>query len=241
VTFDPLVPRPIDRPTEAGGDLAAAKIIAAPSDPSAWPAWRAELTAWRERARQGFDGSLYERPEYAWTQGCFAVALVWLWDELLYDFDARRFTPERLVEHGRREFGGFDGVVLWHAYPVIGIDDRNQFDWYREVLGLRDLVAQLRADGTRVFLDYNPWDIGTRREPVDDATAVAGLVSWLDADGVFLDTLKEAPAELRAALDDVRPGIEILEVSARTGAGVDRWLMRLGELSALGARRRVIV
>ena len=42
-------------------------------------------------------------------------------------------------------------------------------------------------------------------------------------------------------LDDVRPGIEILEVSARTGAGVDRWLMRLAELSALGARRRVIV
>ena len=47
--------------------------------------------------------------------------------------------------------------------------------------------------------------------------------------------------QTRRNLDDVRPGIEILEVSARTGAGVDRWLMRLAELSALGARRRVIV
>src|SRR5439155_3563712 len=109
--------------------------------------------------------------------------------------------------HGRGEFGGFDGVVLWHAYPVIGIDDRNQFDWYREVDGLRGLVERLRAAGVRVFLDYNPWDTGTRREQVDDATAVAGLVSWLGADGVFLDTLKEAPGALRAAVDAVRPGV----------------------------------
>jgi hypothetical protein len=152
---------------------------------------------------------VYRRPEFAWTQSCFAVALVWLWDELLYDFDTGRFTPERLLEEGSREFGGFDGVVLWHAYPVIGIDDRNQFDWYRDVPGLPGLVAALRRAGVRVFVDYNPWDVGTRREPVDDAEAVASIVEWLDADGVFLDTMKEAGAELRAALERVRPGVAL--------------------------------
>jgi sulfatase modifying factor 1 len=207
MSFDPLVPRPVDLPTPIDGDLGSAKIVAAPSDPAGWPAWREELAAWRESARAGYDGSLYERPELAWTQSCFAVALVWLWDELLYDFETGRFTPERLLEHGKHEFGGFDGVVLWHAYPVIGIDDRNQFDWYREVFGIRELVSRLRAGGVRVFLDYNPWDTGTRREPVEDATAVAGLVSWLDADGVFLDTLREAPGALRGAVDAVRPGV----------------------------------
>jgi formylglycine-generating enzyme len=207
VSFDPLVPRPIDLPTGLDGDLTAAKIIAAPSNPAEWPAWRDALVRWREGARNGYDGALYERPEFAWTQSCFSVALIWLWDELLYDFEAGRFTPERLLEHGRAEFGGFDGVVLWHAYPVIGLDDRNQFDWYREVPGLRELVAALRAAGVRVFLDYNPWDTGTRREPVDDAATVAQLVAWLDADGVFLDTLKEAPADLRGAVDEARPGV----------------------------------
>jgi formylglycine-generating enzyme len=207
VTLDPLVPRPIDLPTPIDGDLDTAKIIAAPADPADWPAWRARLAAWRDGAQAGYDGSLYERPEYAWTQACFSVALVWLWDELLYDFEAGQFTPERLLAHGEREFGGFDGVVLWHAYPVIGIDDRNQFDWYRDVVGIRELVAGLRAAGVRVFVDYNPWDTGTRREPDDDARSVARLVSSLDADGVFLDTLKEAPSELRAALDAVRPGV----------------------------------
>ena len=205
--LNPLVPRPIDLPTPIDGDLDTAKIIAAPGDPADWQAWRERLAAWRADARIGYSGALYTRPEFAWTQSCFSVALVWLWDELLYDFEAERFTPERLLEEGRREFGGFDGVVLWHAYPVIGIDDRNQFDWYRDVPGLPELVAALHGAGVRVFVDYNPWDVGTRRDPVDDAEAAASIVKWLDADGVFLDTMKEAPAELRFALDRVRPGV----------------------------------
>src|SRR5439155_3367728 len=185
------VPRPIDLPTAVDGELDGAKIIAAPDDPAAWPRWRERLAAWREeaRARIDYSGSLYARPELAWTQSCFSVALVWLWDELLYDFEAERFTPERLLEEVRREFGGFDGVVLWHAYPWIGIDDRNQFDWYRDVPGLPELVTALRAAGVRVFVDYNPWDVGTRREPVDDARAVVTVAERLDADGVFLDPM----------------------------------------------------
>ncbi len=205
---DPWSPRPIDRPTDVvpGAELDGAKILAAPDDPAAWPQWRAELAAWRERARAGYTGELYEEPSFTWTQSCFSVALVWLWDELLYDFEEADFTPERLIADAER-CGGFDGVVLWHAYPVIGIDDRNQFDWYRDVPGIRELVAALHAAGIRVFVDYNPWDVGTRREPVDDAHAVAEVVAWLGADGVFLDTMKEAPQTLRATLDAIRSGI----------------------------------
>ena len=67
-----------------------------------------------------------------------------------------RFTPERLLADARERFGGFDGVVLWHAYPVIGIDDRNQWDFYRDVPGLPELVADLQDAGVTVFVDYNP-------------------------------------------------------------------------------------
>ena len=200
MTFDPLVPRPIDRPTPIDGELDNAKIIAAPDDPADWPAWRDALARWRDGARAGYDGSAYERLE--WTQSCFSVALVWLWDERLYDHEAQRFTPERLLAEAAEEFGGYDAVVLWHAYPVIGIDERNQFDWYRDVPGIRELVATFQQRDVRVFVDYNPWDVGTRREPVGDAAAVAELVRELGADGVFLDTMKEAMPELRAALPD---------------------------------------
>jgi len=215
---DPLVPRPIDLhtavPLEPDADLEpldTAKIFAAPDDPSDWPAWRETLARWRAEAaaRIGYDGAAYDAPEYAWTRGCHVVALAWLWDELLYDHEARRFTPERFCAESEREFGGLDGIVLWHAYPVIGIDERNQFDFYREVAGIRELVADLQERGLRVFVDYNPWDVGTRREPVADDLAIAQLVEELGADGVFLDTMKEGQPGLRAALDAVRPGLAL--------------------------------
>lgn len=206
-SHDPFVPRPIDLPTRVPltgplDSLDGAKIFAAPDDPAEWPAWRAALAQWRDEARERVqhEGSAYERAELRWTQRCFACALVWLWDELLYDHDVQRFTPERLLDEAEREFGGYDGLVLWHAYPVIGIDERNQFDYYRDVPGIRELVAAIKARGVRVFVDYNPWDTGTRRESVSDADAVAEVVLWLDADGVFLDTMKEAMPGLLTAV-----------------------------------------
>ena len=146
MSFDPLVPRPIDRPTppRLEAELDDAKILAAPDDPADWPAWRHTLARWREEARDGYDGSGYEDPGLEWTQSCFTVALLWLWDERLYDH-SRRFTPDALLDEAEREHGGFDGVVLWHAYPVIGIDERNQFDFYRDVPGLRELVVAFQA------------------------------------------------------------------------------------------------
>jgi hypothetical protein len=217
---DPLVPRPIDRPTvlpldgtldPETGDIA--KIFAAPDDPADWPAWRAALTRWRTEAheRLGYRGSQYDRPETAWTASCYSVALVWLWDERLFTggrFDVAGFLA-RTADHG-----GFDGVVLWHAYPVIGIDDRNQFDFYRDVPGLRDVVAEFQARGVRVFLDYNPWDTGTRRAPHDDAEELALLATELRADGIFLDTMKEGDSRLVSALLDNDPP-QVLEGESR--------------------------
>jgi hypothetical protein len=213
--LDPLVPRPLDRPTrvplEPGADLTPldkGKILAAPDDPALWPRWRETLDRWRSDARErhGYDDALYQRPELRWASECFVVSQVWLWDELLYDWDTHRFTPERLLADARERFGGFDGVVLWHAYPVIGIDDRNQWDFYRDVEGLHDLVKTLHDNGVRVFVDYNPWDVGTRRSG-DDAAELAALVAELEIDGVFLDTLKEGNGSLLTQLDAARPGV----------------------------------
>jgi hypothetical protein len=217
---DPLVPRPIDQPTvlpldgtldPEAGDIA--KIFAAPDGPADWPAWRAALTRWRAEAheRLGYSGSQYDRPETAWTASCYSVALLWLWDERL--FTGGRFDVAGFLER-TADYGGFDGVVLWHAYPIIGIDDRNQFDFYRDVPGLRDVVAEFQARGVRVFLDYNPWDTGTRRAPHDDAEELALLATELRTDGMFLDTMKEGDSRLVSALLDNDPP-QVLEGESR--------------------------
>jgi ribokinase len=214
--LNPLLPRPIDRPTTlpldgdldpATGDVA--KIFAAPDDPADRPAWRAALHRWRDEARTrlAYDGSIYERPGAEWTRSCYSVALVWLWDERLFDRSRQRFDVAGFLER-TADHGGFDGVVLWHAYPVIGIDDRNQFDFYRDVPGLRALVAEFQARGLRVFLDYNPWDTGTRRADHSDAEELALLAGELGTDGMFLDTMKEGDATLVAALLDAGQVLE---------------------------------
>ena len=221
--FDPLVPRPIDLPTEVPldadlttGELAEAfdeaKIFAAPGtltdppDAATLDQWRAQLHAWRRGAHQRYGSpSRYGRPEAQWSSRCFTVAQVWLWDELFFDFDAQRFTPERFLADAQERFGGLDGIVLWHAYPIIGIDERNQWDFY-DVPGLAEAAAALHEAGVAVFVDYNPWDTGTRRGG-PDTEELAAVVRRLDADGVFLDTMKKADPEFVAALEAARPGI----------------------------------
>ena len=89
------------------------------------------------------------------------------------------FTVDAFLDYGAREFGGFDAVVLWHAYPVIGIDERNQWDYYRDVSDLAEVVDRFHRRGVEVFVNYNPWDVGTRRAAGRDAAELAALVSRL--------------------------------------------------------------
>ncbi len=191
-------------------------LIPAPRDPSQWADFRRALQEWRptQRATLSYSDALYRRPDFAWVTGNFSCCFVMLCDELFYDPAQGRYTVDRFLEEGRREFGGYDSVVLWHAYPRIGLDDRNQFDFYRDMpgglKGLRAAVDDLHRQAVRVFLDYNPWDTGTRREGQPDLDALCHLVAQLDADGIFLDTMDRGAAEFRAKLDAVRPGV-ILE------------------------------
>jgi hypothetical protein len=207
--LDPLVPRPIDRPTAVPLDPAAdlsvlddAKILAAPDDPADWPVWRSTISRWADDARRrtGYTGAAYDGSAAAWTQTAWSVALIWLWDEQLYDHATHRFTVTEFLERSRSRFGGFDAVVLWHAYPVIGIDPRNQYDYYRDVPDLAGVIGQFQRAGVRVFLDYNPWDTGTRRPAGTDPVECAALLADTGADGLFLDTLKQGDPALLDAL-----------------------------------------
>jgi hypothetical protein len=214
--FNPYLPRPIDRssPVPLGPDadlsvLDEAKIFAPPADRSQWPAWRRQLHRWRAEARHrvAYDGSRYDEA----ALDAHSVCLLWLWDEAVYDHERGAFTVDAFVDAAERDFGGFDGVVLWHAYPVIGIDERNQFDFYRAVTDLPELVAAFQRRGVRVYVSYYPWESEAKGQPVKE---IADIVAWLGADGVFLDTSKEAATELRTALDGIRPGL-VLEGESR--------------------------
>lgn len=202
---DPYRPRPIDLPAqvplEPDADLSVlddAKILAAPDHPSDWPRWREQLHRWRAdaRARLGYDGGRYERA----SVDCQVVSLTWLWDELLYDHDRECFTVDAFVDAAEHDFGGFDGVVLWHAYPNEGIDERRQLDFYRDVPELPTVVRALQERGVKAFLTYYPWEPG-------DLGELHKVLAWAGADGLFLDSVKQGSAEIRETLDALDPDL----------------------------------
>jgi len=186
-------------------------LIPAPDDPKDWPAWREGLEAWRDEARKGYDGSTYDKPEFAWMQRCFCFAKVMVFDRQFVDPDLGEFKVEDWLDWMDRDFGGIDALILWQAYPRIGVDRRNQFDHYREfpggMNGLRGVVDRLHARGVKAALAYNPWDTGTRREPKSDAEALADLCGEAGFDSIFLDTLPQGGPDMRQAVDKARPGV----------------------------------
>jgi len=190
-----------------------ANLIHAPSNPNEWPAFRQLLTEWRKetRDRLEYNDALYRRPDFAWVPSCFCCCFLMMCDETFYDPKLGRYEIGPFLDHGLEQFGGYDSVVLWQAYPRIGIDDRNQFDFYRDMpgglVGLRGISRAFHATGVKLFIDYNPWDTGTRREGVSDIDALVSLVEAIEADGIFLDTMRRGEAAFRANLDAIRPGI----------------------------------
>ncbi len=184
-----------------------------PSDPAEWDNWRAGLTSWRETAHHElqYDGRRYDVPEFVWGRHCFSCAFVMMCDETFYDNETGQYTLERFLQDGRTRFGGYDAIVLWHAYPNIGFSNRNQFDFYRDMPGgldgLRGLSDEAHRHGVRIFLAYYPWDKGTRLESASDNQQLANIVQAINADGLFIDTMRHGGTELREALDEVRPGV----------------------------------
>jgi formylglycine-generating enzyme required for sulfatase activity len=191
----------------------AAPLIHAPQDPGQWPAWRAELTDWREAMKTTlrYDDRRYRDAPSAWSASSFSSCLLMLWDQTFWDLKAGRFHVEPFLEQAEEEFGGYDNLILWHAYPRIGADERNQFDFYRDMPGgldaLREVVRQCHARNVRALIVYKPWDTGTRREPLSDVDMLASLVQAIGADGVYLDTMAQEPEGLRNRLDDVGTGL----------------------------------
>ncbi len=177
-------------------------------------AWLKEALKLRHDAQanlpSGYD-LLYRRPDLDWSTHNFSCYFAFLYDNEIIDHKTHKFVVNRFLNRMDREFGGIDSVVLWHAYPRIGVDDRNQFDFYRDlpggIPGLCDAVAQFHKRNVKVYIDYNPWDTGTRRETVTDEAALAEICGEIKADGIFLDTMTQAPTALRESVDGKRKGV----------------------------------
>ncbi len=198
-------------------DLAfAGDYVRAPADPEDWHAWREQLVEWRYQETRRDNLSPCCVPD--WVENCITANKLLIWDQRIHDRRSGTCSIESYVDSFESRFGVLDCVILWHGYPNLGFDRRNQFDFLRlmpgGIAGLRDLVNRFHERDIRVFIPFFPWDVATRQENRAPIETLAHLIGELGADGVYLDTLANAPAGLRKALDDVSPGI-VLQTQSR--------------------------
>jgi len=156
-----------------------------------------------------FDNTLYEREDLAWIKESYLIVLQMAWDREFYDRISRKYNYADVIKNGIELFGNIDVYGIWPTWPRLGLDQRNQWDLYRDLPGgtqqLRNFVRMSRQAGTRFFIAYNPWDNSTRKE--DHYNGMAQLIAETEADGVVLDTRGSSSYELQSAADSVKKGV----------------------------------
>ncbi|HEX3820117.1 MAG TPA: SUMF1/EgtB/PvdO family nonheme iron enzyme, partial [Candidatus Sulfotelmatobacter sp.] len=185
-------------------------FFSGPSTPAVQQAWLQHLKSWRSNAQtlRGYSPSQYERPELEWTQHVFSQVQVLIWDRSFYDPEKADYTVDRFLYETESRIGPIDAVLIWHVYPNLGVDDRNQFDLLRDlpggIPGLRRMVEQFHKHGVKVFFPFLAWDTGTRDEGAAAASTMSDLMKQIDADGINFDTLESVPPQFRQASDAIQ-------------------------------------
>jgi formylglycine-generating enzyme required for sulfatase activity len=183
--------------------------IPGPPSPNAFNSWLRDVTHWRNerRIRVGYSGSEYERPEFKWTQSSFMQPQMMIEDRYFYDPVAGKYTVDRYLDDLVKRYGGIDSVLVWHTYPNIGLDDRNQNDLLRDmpggIAGVRQMIADFHRRGVKVLFPIMLWDQGTHDPGVVNWDATAALFKEIGADGINGDTMRGVPLAYRKASDKV--------------------------------------
>jgi gamma-glutamyl hercynylcysteine S-oxide synthase len=156
-----------------------------------------------------FDNKLFDREDLNWIKKSYIIILQMAWDKDFYDRLDGKYNFAEELKLWNDQFKNIDVFGIWPTWPRLGLDQRNQWDLYRDLPGgtaqLKQFARLSRQNNTRFFIAYNPWDNSTRSE--DHYKGMANLISETDADGVVLDTRGSSSYELQRAADSVKKGV----------------------------------
>lgn len=172
--------------------------------------WNEFFFRWREDARQRFGFGQYERKDLSWVREMFCFHFTFIYGCEAYNYEKSEVNIEGLIDQGK-ELGGYDAVLLWHQYPRLGVDKRNQWDFFDDFPGgkegLRYIVEKAHELGVKVFLPFKPWDVGSKETLEDTTKSISRLIKDTDIDGIFFDTMNSIPKSFRESIDQIKPGV----------------------------------
>jgi iron(II)-dependent oxidoreductase len=158
---------------------------------------------------KSFNDSLYQRKDLDWIRKSYVIHLLMSWDSQFYDDKDNRYHLIDFLKKGMPLYGGDDVVGIWPTWPSLGIDQRNQFDLFRDLPGglpkISKIADSLHKFNSHLFICYNPWDESTRGE--GHLSGLADIIRETNSDGAVLDTQGASSHDLQAAADSVKSGV----------------------------------
>lgn len=172
--------------------------------------WPEAFAGWKKRIRENMDLREYDREDLQWYRRTLFQHFTFAYSKEVFDYETEQFDPERLIRDGE-EVGGYDSVLLWIQYPRLGVDQRKQWDFNRDIpgglAGLREFSRKCHAKGVRVFLPYKPWDIRSDEDHASILENFATVIAETEIDGIWFDTMDQVPEGFRERVDAIRPGV----------------------------------
>jgi iron(II)-dependent oxidoreductase len=181
------------------------ELLAGPSKPADFKTWHTRILNWRQKIKDSlkYKGDKYQLPGLKWVQRSYIQTQMMVEDRYFYDPVKGKYTVDRYLDDLKKRYGGLDAVLIWPTYPNIGIDNRNQFDMVADmpggITGVRNMVADFKRRGVRVFFPVMIWDNGTHNPGTSIAQALTKEMAEVGADGLNGDTMYGIPAEFLLA------------------------------------------
>ncbi|MHC1705121.1 MAG: formylglycine-generating enzyme family protein [Tenuifilaceae bacterium] len=158
-----------------------------------------------------FDNSLFEREDLKWFRSCYSLNIVYNWDTRhYYDYTKVLLNADEHLKNMKNLIGCYDVYSIWPTWPTLGMDQRNQWDLFRDLpgglKGVKELSDICDKNGSKLFICYNPWDESTNYKE-GHYKGLAKVIAETNSSGVVLDTRSESNKEIQNSVDSVRKGV----------------------------------
>jgi iron(II)-dependent oxidoreductase len=157
-----------------------------------------------------FSDSILKREDLKWFRKCYSVDLMMNWDKRFYDYKDGAFHVKEFLEKMKGLMGGYDVYGIWPTWPALGMDQRNQWEMFRDLPGgykkLKEISNLCHNENAKFFISYNPWDQSTN-DSGNQFEGMTEITKAIDVDGFVLDTTGKSSWSLQHAADRARPGV----------------------------------